>query len=359
MINIAARTINEELGSITAVLRDLEPKLVATFHHAHHRTGSRLLVARELRRTAFIAISHRFAMALLPVTSELLAGRREIEVVKKTRLRGARGRVFYDGSATVAATVRSFLAPARQNMYDEWTPRERQLVFSEIDRLSRDVSRWAYVAHEELYGSAWAHEDPYHFEPGTDRPYRSRTLSFLANDLDPDLDASLRGSELGQAEHLAVALADLHRAFAVAGCPPGAQLTTALEHLRVVSDLAALRDETAEKIVFEADHSPLYRVSAIADPPGWTIASLRPPMNARVQERPGRCPAVQTLQPVTPRQRELIADFRARLAVITDGRSPLARQETGTSAATVSAALALVVADELINGQGIRFAQNL
>jgi hypothetical protein len=348
--------INMDLTSVGAVLGELEPQLVATLHGDHRPTASRLLIARELRRTVFVAVGHRFAMTLLPVTIELLAGRHPVEVVRTSQLLGARGRVFYDDSATVAATIRSLLAPVRRGMYEDWTASERSIVFGEVARLTRDVSKWAEILYRELYGSAWTDDDPYLVEPGTDRPFRSRTLRFLAAGLDPDLDGSLRGSELGQAEHLSVALADLHQAFAAAGCPPGAQVPTALEHLEVLGDLAALRDETAEKIVFEPDHTPLYEVSAKAEAPGWTIRSLRAPLNASVQARPGRCPAVSALRPVGDKHRALAAAFAAQLTEITGGRG---RAENAPSAATVSSALSVAVADELVNRRGVQLTGHL
>ncbi|GLL04652.1 hypothetical protein [Dactylosporangium matsuzakiense] len=75
-----------------------------------------------------------------------------------------------------------------------------------------------------------------------------------------EIDESLRGSELGQSGHLAVGLADLHRAFAAAGSPPQQRTAVTLEYVSRLSALTALRDEIAERIDFEPEHRPLYRV---------------------------------------------------------------------------------------------------
>jgi hypothetical protein len=361
MVHSAARKINEDLTDLTAVLLVLERNLIHSFRlltdsDARRPMAGHLLVARELRRAVFVAIGHRFAMTLLPLAIDLMAGRRRMDAVITDEMAGARGRVLHGGSATIAATIRRTLGPVRIRMFAEWTRDERAAVLGSVFRLSREVSWWARAAHKEEFGTTWSpdqHVDPYRSEGGASRPYRSRTLSFLGYHLNPNLEISLRNSELGQAEHLAVGLADLHHAFITAGCPVPARLPTALEHLEAISSLAALRDEVAEKIVFEFDHTPLYRVVPVGDRSRWSVNSLRAPMTKRLQDRPGRCPAVNELPPVTARDRELVAAFWRYMDALTDGRSPTTGPRTTVSAADVSAVLGVLIADQLVGHHGV------
>jgi hypothetical protein len=278
-------------------------------------------------------------------------------VVTAAHLLGARGRVFHGGAATVAATIQSVLAPARTAMFDSWTAPERAAVFAAVRRLSLEVSRWAAGAYTEEFGAAWSAPDqraePYRIEGDPTRPYRSRTLAFLAYHLDPDLDVSLRNSELGQAEHLSIGLTDLYHAFAVTGCPVATRLPTALAHLPLVSGLAALRDEVAERIVFERDHTPLYRVAPVPGSPRWVVRARRPPLTENLRRRPGRCPAVEVLPPTTPAHRELIVRFQDRLDELTGGRCPPTVSADGVSAADVSTAAAISITDQLVHRYGL------
>jgi hypothetical protein len=360
MINDAARSINNDLLSVETVVRGLEPLVtqscVALDGTGRRPMAARLLVVRELRRAVFIAVGHRFAMALLPALLRLLRDERAVEPVGIDQLAGARGRVLHHGSATIAATVGVVLAEAREEMYDSWRPDERDAVFGEIHRLSTRVSAAARDAYAEEFGDRWdeigAEADPYQDGLGDARPYRSRTLSFLANHLDPSLHVSLCNSELGQVEHLAVGFADLYHALLEAGCPPPDRLPTTLAHLPLLSGLAALRDEVAERIVFEPDHSPLYAASAAAGG-RWSVRALRAPLNARIWDRPGRCPAVDILPPAEPGSIALVARFAAALDELTGGRRPAQVSAAGVSAADVSAALAAVVGDRLVAGHGV------
>jgi hypothetical protein len=354
-IRMTSRHINGDPANARAGVGALRPRLVDIHQRLLNRDGRRpmaanLLVARELRRAVFIAIGHRYAMALLPAAIDALRGRHTVRITVADRLTGARGRQFHGGSATIAATIRAELAPARELMYASWTSAERESIAGVVHDLSREVSRWAAATHREEFRDEWnspsLHEEPYRQESGVNRPYRSRTLSFLSHHLDPELDVSLRNSELGQAEHLAVAMADLYRAFEDASCPTADRLPTALAHLPLISGLAALRDEVAERVVFEPAHRSLYGVHRIDDGP-WVVSALRPPLTARIHERPGRCPAVDVLPPVTARHQELVDEFRAALA----DRSRSCRADPprgGISAADVSASLAVVITDDLV-----------
>jgi hypothetical protein len=364
-ISSAAQAIDTDLRSVDAALRTLEPVLADCDQYLINRDGrrpmaARLLVARDLRRTVFVAIAARITVALLPTAIDVLSGREPVPPIPASHLSGARGRVFHGSTATVAATIESVLAPARERMYARWTAAEREVVLAAVRRLSGEVSRWARATHTEEFGAAWTESarrrDPYRTGSDPGRPYRSRTLTFLADHLYPDLDASLRGSELGQAEHLAVGLSDLYQAFARAGCPTDVRLSTALAHLSLLSGLAALRDEVAERIVFEVGHAPLYRVAPVPGTADWTVTARRSPSTVQARSRPGRCPAVEILVPATATDRELLAAFSAELNRLTGGRYPATGTQPGISAADVSAAVASRVADGLFRQDGFETA---
>ena len=356
-IRAAAEQINSDLAAIPRITEALASVLAEYNQQIMNSDGRRpmaaeLLVARELRRTVFIAIGHRYAMALLPRTIDVLAGRDTVSVLTRPELEGARGRRFYSGQATLVATLRASFAPARHQMYEEWTARERRLVFDEVERLSIAVRASARRAHREQFGDAWtdpqALREPYLRRDGDYRPHRSRTLAFLAEHLNRSLDVSLRNSELGQAEHLAVGLTDLRDAFDTAGCAPSERTAVSLAHLHILSSLAALRDEVADRIVFHPEHRPLYRVDAAKDG-GWRISAERPPMNGRVLERPGRCPAITTLPPTLPRHSAMVDTFKSLLTELTGEPLPRHLADRGVSAADVSSAFAIGVMDKCSN----------
>jgi hypothetical protein len=72
-----------------------------------------------------------------------------------------------------------------------------------------------------------------------------------------------------------------------------------------------------------------------------------------VEERPGRCPAVDVLPPAVEEHAGLIADFAAVLDRLTGGRLPPQVSAGGVSAADVCAALAAVVTDRLVCDHGV------
>jgi hypothetical protein len=367
----AAHRINADLAATPDVIAALEPSLRKGSHGLLGRVRSRLaaaelLVARDLRRTVFLAIGHRFAMALLPQAIESLSGLESsgLEPTLPTgdpgSLMGARGRVFHGLQASFIATLCPLLAIARDRMYREWSDNEHDVVRTEVRRLSLAVSECARRTYREEYGEAWTAPLPSGelYQIRDERPYRSRTLTFLAEHLNPDLDESLRGSELGQAEHLAVALTDLYGTLAAAGCPVRARAAVCLAHLPLLSSLAALRDEIADRLVFGPDHRPLYRVErveswepsrgAAGEPAAWRVRALRAPMNARLAQRPGRCPAAAALNPTVPGHLALVDAFHDALAAAGGAASPDDSRRTAVSAAEVSSAYAVGVMGRLI-----------
>jgi hypothetical protein len=355
MIRRAAEQINADLSSVGEILRGLEPSLTESYEFLGAGEGkrpmaARLLVARDLRRTIFVAVGHRFAMELLPPTVDLLTGRSAVVPESAELINGARGRKLLRGSAVIAATIRAILTAARAGMYRAWSADEYKAIFSEVRRASSVVSDAARATHQEEFGTRWSDDnaDPYLAGDGETRPFRSRTLAFLAHHLSADLDVSLRNSELGQVEHLAVGMTDLYLEFIDAGCPPSERLPVALAYLPLVSGMAALRDEVAERIVFEPHHSPLYRVEKSGR---WMVRALKSPLDARVHERPGRCPAVDIITPAGPAT--ALGDFVAALDRITDGRRPAQISVAGVSAADMSAALAAVITDQLVSKHGL------
>jgi hypothetical protein len=359
-IHTAAALINDDVSAAHGVLAGLRPILDQYAESTVNRSGrrpmaARLLVARDIRRTVFITVSHRYAMALVPLTIEALARPvaspsallDALATPAGPVLTGARGRVFSGPEAKLGALLRAVFGLGRQRMYEEFRPAEAEALRALVHELSLEVTARAAETHREEFGAAW-HDPAAQLHPyrtgDDDRPYRSRTLAFLSTGLDPSLDVALRNSELGQAEHLAVAVVELAAAFRSAGCPVPERFGTALAGAAELGTIAALRDEVAERLLFTAGRTPPYTVVPVLG--RWSVRPTGSPLLGPAgRSRPGRCPAVEALPPVTAGHRDRVSALIGRLAELTGGRTTFpGPAHLGISAADVCAVLALAVA---------------
>jgi hypothetical protein len=352
----AAASINADPSAAREVLAELRPLLnqhaARTINHTGRRPmAARLLVARDLRRTVFVTVGHRYAMALARLALDALARPSALSAAAgraDTVFAGGRGRTFSGHDANVCARLRTVFGLGRQRMYEEIPPADAGELRSVTHMLSMEVRACAAATHREEFGSAWQ-DSAEQMEPYATgdrrRPYRSRTLAFLSARLDPALDVALDNSEVGQAEHLAIAMAELERAFDSAGCPVAERFGAALTHVTELGAIAALRDEVAERLLFVAERPPLF--AAVRDPAGgqWTVRATRPPLaGSTVLRRPGRCPAVDVLPPLSVEHRDRVSTLVDRLAEFTGGRTALPHAtRIGVSAADLCAVLTLAV----------------
>jgi hypothetical protein len=350
-IALAAERLNANLAAIPTVLSDLEPLLVEYHGRVVNGKGRRrpvadLLVARDLRRTVFVAVGHRFAMALLPQAIAMLGtDSAPAFVADSVSIVGSRERAFRGETARLVGTVRGCLAVARRRMYQEWTDAERRVATEQVRHLSLAVRQRARetlaAEYDQIDFDLALREQPYRTVARNNLPFRVRTLLFLAEHLDVQLDAVLSNSELGQAEHLAVGLADLDRTLTAAGCPAHYRPAVVLRQLPLLASLAALREEMAVRTVFDRPHAPLYRVKGSLRPEDWRIVPLSIIDGARV--RPGRCPAVVTLPPVRLEHGKLSQAYRSMVARLTKTE----RSGLDINAAEASTALSVGVWDWL------------
>lgn len=318
---------------------------------------------RDLRRCVQRVFAHRTGSVLLPVALDLLDGDSEVldqleaqATFASDEWGGARYRVFEDDEARIGAGFEAMATPlVNDGLLSCFTPGQRLALIEANKKVTERYKFWGELVRVSAFEDGPVKDliarEPYvGFDKDSDVSERLRGFSFVAgqngssrvnNSLRSDAMDQLRATVIGLSEfYSSVCGAMLPYTFKGDGCPPELWYSTQLENLAAVSAVAAVKDETIERIVYSDRDKRAFRAIQKSNE-NWVIEATREPLKTASEKiqraaarnigrtgltsdlmgQIGRCPSNQALE--AGKAEEAMHDqLPAKIDEITGGRCP-------------------------------------